>query len=84
MKSFLDTLIQKMFLQIMKINNFRSDLTDFSASEEPLGTTGCIYTSLPPARLTIEFCQLAEDGTLLISSSVPQLIATVSMHVSPQ
>ena len=35
-KHFLDTLIQKLFLQIMKMNKFRGDLTDISAKTKPL------------------------------------------------
>ena len=35
-KSFLDTLSQKKFFQILKMNNFRSDLTDISARKEAL------------------------------------------------
>ena len=42
-KTFLDTLIQKIFFQIIKINNFRGDLTDISAKKEALeSTTGRI------------------------------------------
>ena len=33
---FLDTLIQKIFFQIMKINNFRGELTYSSAKKEAL------------------------------------------------
>ena len=33
---FLDTLIQKIFFQMMKINNFRGDITDVSAKTESL------------------------------------------------
>ena len=43
----MDTLIQKTFLEIMKINNFRGDLTDISAKKEALmrmlGTVHGIY-----------------------------------------
>ena len=39
---FLDILIQKTFLYIMKINNFRSDLTDISAKKEALSLTHLI------------------------------------------
>ena len=35
-KYFLDTLIQKIFCQIIKINNFRGELTDNSAKKEAL------------------------------------------------
>ena len=35
-KCFLDTLIQKMFLQIEKINNFQGELTDISVWKEAL------------------------------------------------
>ena len=33
---FFDTLIKRMFFQIMKINNFRGDLSDISANQKPL------------------------------------------------
>ena len=33
---FMDTLIQKIYFQITKINNFRGDLTDISAIKEAL------------------------------------------------
>ena len=36
---FLDTLIQKMFSEIMKINNFHGDLTNSSAKKEALVCT---------------------------------------------
>ena len=36
---FLDTLIQILFFQIMKINNFRGDLNDISAKKEALEST---------------------------------------------
>ena len=35
----LDTLIQKIFFYIMKINNFRGELTDNSAKKEALLNT---------------------------------------------
>ena len=35
-KMFLDTLIRKIFYYIMKINNYRGDLTDISAKNEAL------------------------------------------------
>ena len=35
-KQFFDTLIQKIFLQTMKINNIWGDLTDISAVKEAL------------------------------------------------
>ena len=38
---FLDTLSQKTFFFIMKINNFRGDLADISAQKEALV---CMYT----------------------------------------
>ena len=52
---FLETLIQKTYFEIMKINNFRGDLTDISAKKEALETilfalvTGklCCYKALP-------------------------------------
>ena len=37
---FLDTLIQKIFFEIIKINNFRGELTDNSAKKEAL-IIGC-------------------------------------------
>ena len=38
MKYFLDTLIQKIIIYIIKLNNFRGDLTDISAKKEALRT----------------------------------------------
>ena len=36
LNGLLQTMIQKIFIQILKINNFRSDSTNVSAKQEPL------------------------------------------------
>ena len=41
---FLDTLIQKIFIKIMKINNFRGELTDISAIKEALVSARVAWT----------------------------------------
>ena len=41
----MDTLIQKIFLKIRKINNFRGELTDNSAEKEALVLTVAIHTA---------------------------------------
>ena len=46
---FLDTLIQKIFFQIIKINNFRDDLTDISAKKEAL--LAAYAQETPPSEL---------------------------------
>ena len=43
----LDTLIQEIFLEIMKINNFRGDLNDSSANKEPLSVLADVSDRSP-------------------------------------
>ena len=43
-KYFLDTVIQKTFFKIIKINNFLGDLTDISAKQEALDIRYVLFT----------------------------------------
>ena len=48
MKCFLDTLIQKIFFQIMKITIFRGEVTDISAIKEALAQCSAASASEAP------------------------------------
>ena len=54
MKSFLDTLIQKIFIYIIKIIIFRGELTDISAKKEALLCTGSMCEDNSATSLTLQ------------------------------
>ena len=79
LKYFLDTLIQKIYFLIIKMYNFRGELSDISAEKEALCVTReqrgmqCLCSSTYIRQLTLKTIYLYHKNCHLKDQSIPEM-----------